>query len=69
MIRLIVFDLETTLVSESNQIAQETLGLLSELKQKDIQFAVVTGRNYDSVYPLFEKLKMMLFTSAMTAVP
>ena len=57
MIRLIVFDLETTLVSESNQIAQETLGLLSELKQKDIQFAVVTGRNYDSVYPLFEKLK------------
>ncbi len=58
MIRLIVFDLETTLVSEdSNQIAEETLELLSEFRQKDIYLAVVTGRNYDCVAPLFGKLK------------
>lgn len=58
MINLVICDLETTLVSEdSNQISEETLEMISELKQKDIRFAVVTGRNYDSVYPLFGKLK------------
>lgn len=57
MIRLVVCDLETTLLSDNYAVSDETLKLISELKKQNILFAVVTGLNYDAVYPLFGNLK------------
>lgn len=58
MIRLVVCDLETTLLTDDcNIVSEDMLHLISELKNQDILFAVVSGYHYNSIYPLFGNLK------------
>lgn len=58
MIQLVVCDLETALLSDHcNTISEDVFHLISELKAQDILFAVVSGYNYDTIYPLFGDLK------------
>ena len=58
MINFIVCGLEDILVNNTEKkISDDTLGLIEELLQKDVKFAVATGLNYDSVKDLFRKVK------------
>ena len=57
MIRLVVCDLETTIMSDDYVVSDEIITLIPELKKQNILFAVVTGFNYDAVHPLFGNLK------------
>ena len=58
MINFIVCGLEDILVNNTEKkISDDTIGLIEELLQKDVKFAVATGLNYDSVKDLFGKVK------------
>lgn len=58
MINFVVCDLESALIPEGKvEIPENTIELISDLKQSGVNFAVATGRNYDAVRPLFGKVK------------
>ncbi len=50
--------MEDTLIGENEKlISEETQDLILKLKNNNILFGVATGRNYDAVYPMFDKVK------------
>lgn len=58
MINFVVCDLESALIPEGMQeIPEDTIELISELKKNGVNFGVATGRNYDAIHPLFGKVK------------
>lgn len=62
MIRLIVSDIDGTLVPEgSNQIKPEFFSMIRRLKEKGIYFAVASGRHKSSIEKLFEPVKEDIF--------
>jgi Cof subfamily protein (haloacid dehalogenase superfamily) len=48
-IKLVVFDLDGTLVNDQNQIGEETKSLIKELSSLDVQFSIATGRLLSAV--------------------
>jgi len=48
-IKLIVFDLDGTLLNDEGKIGRETLELVNELKNYDVLFSFATGRPHSSV--------------------
>ena len=58
MIRLVVSGLEDIIeLDEKRQVKEDIIELIGKLKEKDIQFAVATAQNYDSVKDIFGKFK------------
>ena len=58
MINFVVSSLEDVLITENHrEISEETINLISELKERDVKFAVATALNYDAVKDLFGKVK------------
>ena len=54
MIKLIVTDMDGTLLDDNHQINEEFWNILTTVKEKNINFAVASGRQY---YNLIEKFK------------
>lgn len=54
MIKLVVTDMDGTLLDDNHQINEEFWGVLTELKAKDKMFCVASGRQY---YNLLERFK------------
>ncbi len=48
-IKLVVFDLDGTLVNDQNQIGEETKSLIKELSSIGVQFSIATGRLLSAV--------------------
>lgn len=48
-IKLVVFDLDGTLVNDQNQIGEETKSLIRELSSLGVQFSIATGRLLSAV--------------------
>lgn len=57
MIKLIASDMDGTLLKEgTTQINPEILDVILKLKEKGIVFAAASGRQYDSMWPVFEPI-------------
>jgi len=55
-IKLVVSDVDGTLISESHQIGSKTQDLVHKLKQKNILFSLATQRIYSSLIPIISSL-------------
>lgn len=62
MIKLIVSDIDGTLVSDgSHEIDPELLEVISALRERGVQFAAASGRHWDSIERLFDPIKKKIF--------
>lgn len=62
MIKLIVSDMDGTLVDSNHEINDEFWGVLEQLKEKNIKFVVASGRRYDNLLDKFlEHKEDMIF--------
>lgn len=57
-IRLIVSDIDGTLVSGSNQISAQTIDLVEKIKKKNIYFSLASQRVHSSIVPLAKDLNI-----------
>lgn len=55
MIRLVVSDMDGTLVNKASQISLKNRKAIQRLKEQGIEFAIASGRDYQSVYALIEE--------------
>ena len=55
MIKLVACDLDGTLLDEAHQLPARNIQAIHNLQQAGITFMTATGRNYQSVAPMFEK--------------
>ena len=53
MIKLIISDLDGTLLNKESQLSEDFHGLIDELKERGIYFAIATGRQVVNVKDLF----------------
>lgn len=58
MIKLIVSDLDGTLLQENHLMNQETIDEIKKQMANGIDFMVATGRDYSGVTPIFEKTEI-----------
>ena len=56
MYKLIISDLDGTLVNNSKNISNYTKKIVSLLKDKDIHFVIATGRNYKGAKRIYDEL-------------
>ena len=55
-IRLIVFDLDGTLVNDNGEIPIESIELINELRNIGVNFSFASGRQHSAITPLADKL-------------
>jgi hypothetical protein len=55
-IKLLIFDIDGSLVDRSLNVAPETLQVLQEYREKDIPFTLATGKNWDAIRKLVQEL-------------
>lgn len=58
MVKIVVFDLEGTLYDSHKHIDKDTVHKIIELEQKGIVVGIVTGRFYEELDEVIEKLKL-----------
>lgn len=56
MIKLIVTDMDGTFLDENKNFSDEFWDIYSDLKEKDIKFAVASGRQYYNLENIFSKI-------------
>lgn len=62
MIKLIVSDIDGTLVTDgSHDLNPEVLDVILKLREKGIQFAAASGRQWASIESIFEPIKKKIF--------
>ena len=57
-IKLVVFDLDGTLLNSSNEIGKESIELVKRLKKLNISFSIATGRLYSAMTQHAETLEI-----------
>jgi Cof subfamily protein (haloacid dehalogenase superfamily) len=57
-LRLIVFDLDGTLLGDSGEIGEDTLKLVPELRKAGVHFSIASGRLHSAVMNFAEQLKI-----------
>lgn len=57
-IKLIISDLDGTLLNDSKQIDRDIIRILPDLKEWNIQFSLVTGRNLELIEPILDQLQL-----------
>lgn len=55
MIKLVVSDMDGTLLNKQSQISDKNLNAILSLKQNNIEFAIASGRDYQGVCSLLNK--------------
>lgn len=58
MVKIVVFDLDGTLYDSHKHIDKDTVYKIIELEQKGIVVGIVTGRFYEELDEVIEKLKL-----------
>lgn len=56
MIKLFVSDVDGTLLDSTSSLREATRQAVLELRRSGVQFAIATGRSYNSIFPLMETL-------------
>ncbi len=59
-IKLIVFDVDGTLVDDNKEISQKTVSAIHKLQHKGIDVSFATGKTYPSVETLLKKLDIKI---------
>jgi Cof subfamily protein (haloacid dehalogenase superfamily) len=59
-IKLIVFDVDGTLIDDNKKITEKTVSIIHQLQHKGIQVSFATGRTYLSVEDLLEPLNIKI---------
>lgn len=57
--KMIVLDLDGTLLDDEKQISEKNVKVLDELHKRNIEIVIATGRNYYMAKMLTEKIKMV----------
>lgn len=57
-IKLIVSDIDGTLVSNNNKISEQTVDLVKKISQKNIHFSLASQRVHSSIVPLAKELNI-----------
>jgi len=57
-IKLIVSDIDGTLVNSTNEISDMTVDIVKKLKKKNILFSLASQRSHSSIIPLADKLEI-----------
>ncbi len=57
-IKLIVSDIDGTLVSNSNKISNQTVELIKQLRKKNIHFSLASQRVHSSIVPIAKELEI-----------
>ncbi len=57
--KMIVLDLDGTLLDDEKQISEKTIKALGELHTRDVEIVIATGRNYYMAKTLTEKIKIV----------
>lgn len=57
-IKLIVFDVDGTLIDDNKNISPRTVSVLHELQQKDVSISLATGKTFPSVEDLVKLLNL-----------
>ncbi len=57
MIKLIVTDMDGTLLDDNHKINDEFWSVFEKVRKKEIKFAVASGRQYYKLYENFKKVK------------
>ena len=55
-IQILASDLDGTLLNEQSQISKETADVIKKAQATGIHFVAVTGRAWNTAYPIFEKV-------------
>lgn len=62
MVKLIATDMDGTLLNSNHEIPKDFKDTINALKEKDVMFAISTGRNYlDISYQFDDYKKELLF--------
>src|SRR5690606_11368841 len=59
-IKLVVFDLDGTLLNNDGKIGEESKNLVSELKKKGVRFSFASGRLHSAINKFAEELDIRL---------
>jgi hypothetical protein len=59
-VKLVVSDIDGTLVTSEREISDKLPSLLSKLKDKGVYFSIASQRVHSSIQPLAEKLKILI---------
>lgn len=59
-IKLVVFDLDGTLLNDRNEIGKESIELVKKLQKLDVKFSVATGRLYSAMMQHAETLELKI---------
>ena len=57
-IKLLIMDLDDTLVSETSGITQKIINTVNKVREKGIKVSIATGRMHSSAFPFAEKLSI-----------
>ncbi|MEO8446484.1 MAG: Cof-type HAD-IIB family hydrolase [bacterium] len=57
-IKLIVSDIDGTIVNHENEVSEQTIGLVRKLKEKGILFSLASQRVHSSIVPIAKILKI-----------
>ncbi len=60
-IKLIVFDIDGTLVTDDKEILEENIDIIKKLRSKGLRIILNSGRTFGSMWPYREKLGLMGF--------
>lgn len=56
--KLIISDLDGTLLNPNGKISDETMAVINEIKDKGIKFAILSGRQYKFISPIIKEHKL-----------
>ncbi len=59
--RLVVSDLDGTLLNDDSEVSLETIQAIKQLKEKGIEFAIATGRSFNSANKIRKKIGLEIY--------
>ena len=68
MVKMIVMDMDGTLLNSHNQITKKTKEILLEVQKKGIQLVLASGRSYMKLLPYAKELQMDIYGGYLVEV-
>mgnify|MGYP000855040581 FL=1 len=59
--KLVVSDLDGTLLNDDSEVSLETIQAIKQLKEKGIEFAIATGRSFNSANKIRKKIGLEIY--------
>ena len=59
--KLVVSDLDGTLLNDDSEVSNETVEMIKRLKENGIEFAIATGRSFNSANKIRKKIGLEIY--------